>query len=166
MKNFFVRLWNAELPSWLFGVLLSFALLGFQLFNFSTTQYALRDVMGDLSFASIRWATILAIAFCGIDFAGIARIFTPEQGRNEPAEIWYLFGAWILAAAFNAMLTGWAVYVVSSSLRGSIVVGFLTWAVRLLIIGTFSIVGERVFCMPPTSMAQMFKSSSRAKKYR
>jgi phage FluMu gp28-like protein len=45
------------------------------------------------------------LTFCGIDFAGIARLFTPEQGRDEPAEVWYLFGAWILAAAMNATLT-------------------------------------------------------------
>ena len=57
----------------------------------------------------MRWATILAIAFCGIDFAGIARLFTPEQGADEPKEVWYLFGAWLLAATMNAMLTWWGV---------------------------------------------------------
>jgi len=36
-----------------------------------------------------------------------ARLFTPEQGRDEPAEVWYLFGAWLLAAAMNAILTWW-----------------------------------------------------------
>jgi len=52
------------------------ALLAFEIFNFSITQFALRDLLGDLTFTSMRWATILAITFCGIDFAGIARIFT------------------------------------------------------------------------------------------
>jgi len=28
----------------------------------------------------IRWATILAIAFCAIDFAGIAHLFIPKKG--------------------------------------------------------------------------------------
>ena len=88
-----------------FGIIIIAALLAFEIFNFSTTDYALSDLLGDLSFLGVRWATILAIAFCGIDFAGIARLFTPEEGADEPAEVWYLFGAWLLAATMNAMLT-------------------------------------------------------------
>ncbi|NJN44180.1 MAG: hypothetical protein HC806_05280 [Anaerolineae bacterium] len=79
------------------------------MFNYSTTEFALTDLLGDLEFAGVRWATILALAFCGIDFAGIARLFTPEQGADEPTEVWYLFGAWLLAATMNAMLTWWGV---------------------------------------------------------
>src|SRR5512136_2229970 len=93
----------------LFGFLIIGALLAFELFNFSTTDYALNDFLGGLRFLGVRWATILAIAFCGIDFAGIARLFTPEQGDNGPREVWYLFGAWLLAASMNAMLTWWGV---------------------------------------------------------
>src|SRR5512134_2184796 len=81
-----------------FGLIIIAALIAFEIFNFSTTMYALSDLLGDLEFASIKWATILAIAFCGIDFAGIARLFTPEAGDKEPSEAWYLFGAWLLAA--------------------------------------------------------------------
>ncbi len=68
----------------IFGSILICALVAFEVFNFSTTAFALHDVLGDLTFAGISWATMLAFAFCGIDFAGIARIFTPEQGRDEP----------------------------------------------------------------------------------
>src|SRR3990172_11220232 len=93
----------------LFGVIIITALLAFEFFNYSTTDFALSDLLGDLEFLGIRWATILAIAFCGIDFAGIARLFTPEQGSEEPAEVWYLFSAWLLAATMNAMLTWWGV---------------------------------------------------------
>ena len=64
------------------GMMIIGALLAFEIFNFSTTQFALRDVLGDLTFAGMRWATILAVAFCGIDFAGIAR-----HGQGERAEI-------------------------------------------------------------------------------
>jgi hypothetical protein len=143
------------------GSMIVFALLAFEVFNFSTTQFALRDVLGDLTFAGMRWASILAIAFCGIDFAGIARIFTPEQGRNEPAEVWYLFGAWLLAAGFNATLTWWGVSVAivshSSAAAGSVVssatltkvvpvfVAAMVWFIRVLIIGTFSLAGDRLF---------------------
>lgn len=108
----------------------------------------------------MRWSTILAIAFCGIDFAGIARMFTPEQGRDEPAEVWYLFGAWLLAASFNAILTWWGVSVAilnHNAIGGALVgqatmtklvpifVAVVVWLVRVLIIGTFSIAGERLF---------------------
>ncbi|MEW6028845.1 MAG: hypothetical protein ACOYZ8_18375 [Chloroflexota bacterium] len=143
------------------GVMIVGALLAFELFNYSTTEFALNDVLGDLKFAGIRWATILAIAFCGIDFAGIARMFTPEQGADEPAEVWYLFGAWLLAAAMNATLTWWGVSVAivnNSSLGGGVVVSNATltkavpvfvavmvWLIRVLIIGTFSVAGERLF---------------------
>jgi hypothetical protein len=146
----------------IFGSILISALLAFELFNFGTTSFALQDVLGNLKFAGIQWSTILAIAFCGMDFAGIARIFTPEQGRDEPAEVWYLFGAWLLAAAFNAMLTWWGVSVailnhnaVGGSLVGQsvmikvvpIFVAAMVWLIRVLIIGTFSVAGERLFTL-------------------
>ena len=69
--------------------------------------------LGALKFVGISWATILTIAFCGIDFAGIARLFTPQNSlkRGSPIQndTWYLFGAWLLAATMNAILTWWGV---------------------------------------------------------
>ncbi len=144
----------------IFGAILIAALLAFELFNYSTTAFALADVLGDLSTAGLRWSTVLAIAFCGIDFAGIARLFTPQRGRNEPTEVWYLFGAWLLAASFNATLTWWGVSVaiLNHTSAGSILVGQATvakvvpvmvavmvWMIRVLIIGTFSLAGENLF---------------------
>jgi len=146
----------------IFGGILICALLAFEVFNFGTTSFALQDVLGNLKFAGLQWSTILAFAFCGIDFAGIARIFTPEQGRDEPAEVWYLFGAWLLAAGFNAMLTWWGVSVaiLNHSAEGGSLVGqvamtkivpifvaAMVWLIRVLIIGTFSIAGERLFSL-------------------
>ncbi|MBK9778611.1 MAG: hypothetical protein IPP55_00940 [Anaerolineales bacterium] len=162
-----LRLWNSIVhnrqysrgAAW--GAMILGALLAFEVFNFSTTQFALHDMLGDLTFAGMRWSTVLAIAFCGIDFAGIARIFTPEQGRDEPAEVYYLFGAWLLAAGFNATLTWWGVSVAiaqNGNIQGTaamstetitkivpIFVAGMVWLVRLLIIGTFSLAGERLF---------------------
>jgi hypothetical protein len=152
------------------GAIIIVALAAFEAFNFSTTQFALHDVLGDLTFAGFRWATILAIAFCGIDFAGIARIFTPEQGRDEPAEVYYLFGAWILAAGFNATLTWWGVSVAIAE-NGAlhpraamsaatlaqvapIFVAVMVWLVRVLIIGTFSLAGDRIFTTAEIRPAQ------------
>ncbi|PKN91715.1 MAG: hypothetical protein CVU44_17525 [Chloroflexi bacterium HGW-Chloroflexi-6] len=145
-----------------FGFMIFGALIAFEIFNFSTTEFALHDVLGDLKFLGIKWATMLSIAFCGIDFAGIARIFTPEQGSDEPAEVWYLFGAWLLAAAMNASLTWWGVSVAISThaSQGAAVVGgdtvrtvvpvfvaIMVWVIRILIIGSFSIAGDRMFSM-------------------
>ncbi len=149
----------------LFGFLIVGALLAFELFNYSTTDYALNDFLGGLTFLGVRWATILAIAFCGIDFAGIARLFTPEKGENGPREVWYLFGAWLLAASMNAMLTWWGValaIVNHQSLGGSIIardtlilvvpifVAIMVWVIRVLIIGTFSLAGNRLFTQAET----------------
>src|SRR6266542_4212484 len=155
------------------GLMIIGALLAFEIFNFSTTQFALLDVLGNLTFAGMRWASILAIAFCGIDFAGIARIFTPEQGADEPKEVWYLFGAWFLAAAFNATLTWWGVSVAivnHTSLSGGAVlsphtmtkivpifVAAMVLLIRVLIIGTFSLAGDRLF----TTDSQRSYSNSR-----
>jgi len=146
---------------WLFGMLIIGALFAFELFNYSTTDYALNDLLGGLRFAGIRWATILAIAFCGIDFAGIARLFTPDGGRNDTTrEVWYLLGAWLLAASMNAMLTWWGValaIVNHQSLGGTVIdretlvkvvpvfVAIMVWLIRVLIIGTFSVAGDRLF---------------------
>jgi hypothetical protein len=146
-----------------FGLILLLALFAFEIFNYSTTDFALTDMLGaDLRFLGIRWATILSIAFCGIDFAGIARLITPEQGRDEPAEAWYLFGAWLLAAAMNAILTWWGVAVAVRSHqefatlvigKGTMVtavpifVALMVWLIRVLIIGTFSMAGERLFSL-------------------
>lgn len=142
------------------GILIIVALVAFELFNFSTTDFAMTDLLGDLRFAGVRWATMLAIAFCGIDFAGIARLFTPELGENEPAEVWYLFGAWLLAATMNAILTWWGVSIalVNHASLGSAVVpretlltvvpvfvAVMVWLIRILIIGTFSVAGDRLF---------------------
>jgi hypothetical protein len=143
------------------GLMIIGALLAFEIFNFSTTQFALLDVLGNLEFAGMRWASILAVAFCGMDFAGIARIFTPEQGADEPKEVYYLFGAWLLAATFNAMLTWWGVAVAivshTSQSAGAVIsnealtkvvpifVAAMILLIRVLIIGTFSLAGDRLF---------------------
>ncbi len=148
----------------IFGVIIFAALLAFEIFNYSTTEFALSDLLGELKFAGIRWATILSIAFCGIDFAGIARLFTPSEGsgrgHGSPNETWYLFGAWLLAATMNAMLTWWGVSlavmghetlgndVVSRTTLIRVVpifVALMVWLIRILIIGTFSVAGDHLF---------------------
>jgi hypothetical protein len=166
---------TAQRRGLIFGAIILSALLAFEVFNYSSTVFALQDILGNLSFGSLRWATILAFAFCGIDFAGIARIFTPETGRDEPAEVWYLFGAWFLAAAFNASLTWWGVSVaiLEHNAIGGILLGPQTMTkivpigvaamvllIRVLLINTISIAGDRLFSMSD-SRASSYKPSYR-----
>ncbi len=161
-----------------FGAIIIAALLAFETFNYSTTDFALSDLLGDLNFFGIRWATILAIAFCGIDFAGIARLFTPEEGADEPTEVWYLFGAWLLAATMNAMLTWWGVSIAileHQSLGNAVVardtllkvvpifVAVMVWLIRVLIIGTFSVAGERLFSQADKQASFFNRGSSKVR---
>ncbi len=160
----------------LFGALIVTALFAFEVFNYSTTNFALSDVLGNLEFLGVTWATILSIAFCGIDFAGIARLFTPEQGQDEPAEVWYLFGAWMLAALMNAILTWWGVSIAilnHQSLGNAVIardtllkvvpvfVAIMVWLIRVLIIGTISVAGDRLFSQARLGTA---KRSSRSRR--
>jgi hypothetical protein len=141
------------------GFILVVALLAFEIFNFDTTRYALRDLLGEVRFVGIEWAAILAIAFCSIDFAGLMRIFTKEKGADEPKEVWYLMGAWLLGASMNAIMTWWAISltllenefgneVMSREELLHIVpifVAVLVWLTRILFIGSFTVAGEHFF---------------------
>jgi hypothetical protein len=141
------------------GMILVVALLAFEIFNFDTTQYALKDLLGEVSFIGLRWATILAIAFCAIDFAGLAHLFTPERGAAEPKEVWYLMGAWLLGATMNALMTWWAVSLTLLNHEfgnevlsreqllqiAPIFVAVLVWLTRILFIGAFSVAGDHLF---------------------
>ncbi|MBN2550877.1 MAG: hypothetical protein JXB15_17065 [Anaerolineales bacterium] len=144
----------------IFGIIIITALFAFEIFNYGTTEFALADLLGDLRFLGIRWATILSIAFCGIDFAGIARLFSSDGNQNKHQEVWYLFGAWMLAASMNAMLTWWGVSlaILNHQTLGNAVIGrevllrsvpifiaIMVWLIRVLIIGTFSATGESLF---------------------
>lgn len=150
---------NAISRKLIIAALLAVALIAFEIFNFDTTQYALVNLLGDIRFAGIMWASILAVAFCAIDFAGLVRIFTPERGREEPRAVWFLTGAWFLGTIANSIMTWWAVSLTLLShdfgnevlsrealLRYvPIFVAMLVWLTRILFIGAFSITGEEMF---------------------
>ncbi len=142
-----------------YGFIIVMALISFEAVNFGTTNYALKDLLGDLRIAGFSWATLLALAFCGLDFAGIARLIT-QNGREENTKSsWYLFGAWLIAATFNAALTWWGVSIaiashstISASLVNTqtltkvvpICVAVMVWIVRILIIGSLSSALEKI----------------------
>ena len=139
------------------GVILFMALLAFELFNFDTTQFALRDLLGDVQFLGIAWATILAIAFCSIDFAGLFKLFSPQRSPGENKEVWYLMGAWLIGATMNAVMTWWAVSLtlLDHDLGNEVLsreqllrfvpifVAVLVWLTRILFIGAFSATGDQ-----------------------
>jgi hypothetical protein len=142
-----------------YAVIIILAMFAFEIFNYSTTAFSLRDLLGDLTFAGVSWATFLALAFCGIDFAGIARLITPENRKSDLKESWYLFGAWLIAATANAALTWWGVAVAinSHALQSSAVistttlthvipvfVAILVWVLRILIIASLTSAFERL----------------------
>ena len=142
-----------------YGVIIILAMFAFEAFNYGTTNYALRDLLGDLRFAGVPWATLMALAFCGLDFAGIARLITQNGREENPKASWYLFGAWLIAATFNAALTWWGVSIAISShstLSASLVntqslttavpvlVAIMVWVIRILIIGSLSSALEKI----------------------
>jgi hypothetical protein len=157
------------------GIILVLALFAFEMFNFDTTRFALTDLLGDVRFMGLSWAAILAIAFCAIDFAGLARLFTPERGRNEPKEVWYLMGAWLLGATMNAIMTWWAVSLtlLNNNLGNDVLsrdellkivpifVAILVWLTRILFIGAVTVAGERLMDMRPSDTSRQTRSQSK-----
>ncbi len=164
--------------SMLYMVVFILALVAFEAFNYSTTDFALSDLLGDLQFAGIRWATLLALAFCGIDFAGIARLLTPQNGQNESVvSTWFMFSAWVLAATMNAILTWWGIVLaiqnhpvmstgfvdpkfVTTTLP--IMIALLVWVIRILLVGTLSKKSEQV----PTKNKSNAPSSMSRREFR
>ncbi len=145
------------------GIILAVALIAFEIFNFDTTKYALTNLFGSVTFLGVGWATILAIAFCGIDFAGLLRVFSADYDENDtPREVWYLMGAWLLGATMNALMTWYAVsltllqndignQVLSQQQLLAVVpifVAFLVWLTRILFIGSLSLAGSRLLAQP------------------
>lgn len=141
------------------AVILTAALIGFEIFNFDTTRFALMDLMGGHRFLGLEWAAILAFAFCSIDFAGVVRMFTPEQTlQNEPKEVWLLLGAWLLGASMNAVMTWYAVALAIAPRNvgatvitkgdmlfyAPIFVAVLVWLTRILLIGSSSVAADRL----------------------
>ena len=136
-----------------YSAIIVLALIAFEAVNYSTTAFALKDLLGNLKFIGIRWSTLLALAFCSLDFAGIARLVTQKERMREEKDSWFLFGAWLMAATFNAVLTWWGVSIaiVDHGLRSAavvstqqlttivpVLVAIMVWVIRILIIGSLT----------------------------
>ncbi len=111
-----------------------------------------------------------------MDFAGLARLFTPQNGKSKNHESWYLFAAWILAATMNAVLTWWGVTIAllnHETLGNQLVsrqsmlsvaplfVALMVWLIRVMIIGTFSAAGEKIFSQTETGARPQVVQSER-----
>jgi hypothetical protein len=157
-----------------FALIMLGALTAFELFNFSTTEFALTDLLGDLQIGFMRWATILALAFSSMDFAGVAWLFSPK--RRVKVEVWYLVAAWLLAATMNAVLTWWSVSLAllnhqalgneviarEALLNGApVFVAILVWLLRVLLIGSFTLAGRRRQGQPLGQPAKKTTSNGR-----
>ncbi|NMB62772.1 MAG: hypothetical protein GYA18_10600 [Chloroflexi bacterium] len=142
-----------------YSFFIALVLLALEVFNFSTTKFALGDLLGNVGFGTATWAAILATAFCGMDLIGIIRLFTPRPDQTHSNEDWFLLGAWLIAAVMNMGLTWWGVSIaiynhpVESVLVVDpmtivtvipIFVALMVMLIRILIIGNLSATIRRV----------------------
>jgi hypothetical protein len=91
-------------------VLLSLSLsvfVSFEIFNFSVSFFALNNLPGGINDWGIRWAVILAIVFCIIDFGGIALYNLKERAGRKSRLPGWLFGIWMAGASLNTLLIWW-----------------------------------------------------------
>jgi len=136
-----------------YTLVIMLALAAFEIFNFSVTHFALRDMLGDYGTGMLTWPLILSLAFCAMDIAGIASILSASQDTDRSG--WYLLGAWVLAAAMNAGLTWWGISVAIYNQPAHdvllvnpmtyvtlvpVLVAVMVWVIRVLIVG--SLVGS------------------------
>lgn len=173
LQRFISMLGGRGSQQWLIGSILFVALIAFEIFNFDTTRYALDNLLGGVTFGRLSWSSILAIAFCSIDFAGLARLFTPEKGAEEPTQVWYLTGAWLLGATMNAVMTWWAVsltllnHPLGNEILGReqlltfvpIFVATLVWTTRILFIGSIAVAGDHILHPTGTSARKTTRKS-------
>ena len=89
--------------------LLLLILAALEMFNFSTTEFALEDLLGQIGIGPTSWATILASAVCGMNLIGIYHLVKNSDYKSTTPEGWFLFAAWILAAVMNTALTWWGI---------------------------------------------------------
>ena len=181
MSGFSFRHWEwTKGRALIVAAILTIALVGFELFNFDTSRYALSDLLGGHRFLGMEWAVILAFAFCSIDFAGLVRMFTPEQTlKDEPREVWLLLGAWFLGATLNALMTWYAVALTLAPrqtgaslisqrdmlLYAPIFVALLVWLTRILLIGSSSMAADRLLHGNGRSLGRPRRAPLRDRRY-
>lgn len=160
LKNSFVTHKTAVIT-----LIITTAFLGFELFNFDTTRYALDHLMRGRTFLGLEWAAILAFAFGSIDLAGLIRVITPEQDlKDEPLEIWLMLGAWFIGVGLNATMTWYTMTLVIAPLGADAAtmpsvhntvlhyaptfIAFLVWLTRITLISSIALTLDRLAGSP------------------
>ena len=86
------------------------------------------------------------------------RLSTPQQGWDEPKEVWLLTGAWLVGATMNAFMTWYAVALALERstagislltrqellLYAPVFIAILVWLTRILFIGSISVAGDHL----------------------
>ena len=103
----------------------------------------------------------MALAFGSLDFAGLVRVFTPEQElKQESSEIRLMIGAWLVGAALNATMTWYAMALLIAPLGAEIgaalftheqmlrtaplFIALLVWLTRVSLISSVALALERL----------------------
>ncbi len=143
-------------------------LAAFEVFNLDSTRFALAHLMANQRLWGLEWALVLALAFGSIDFAGLARILTPAATwEEEPREVWFLTGAWLLGATMNAVMTWYAMVVLiaphSAQVGAGVVsqtavldiapvfIALMVWLTRVLLISSLALALERAATAPSSA---------------
>jgi len=143
-------------------------LAAFEMFNLDSTRFALAHLMANQRLWGLEWALVLALAFGSIDFAGLARILTPAATwEEEPREVWFLTGAWLLGATMNAVMTWYAMVVLiaphSAQVGAGVVsqtavldiapvfIALMVWLTRVLLISSLALALERAATAPSSA---------------
>lgn len=117
------------------------AFIAFGVLNANITNYALTDLLGNLSLGHVRLALILTTAFVGIDFIGIARLFSGNNHKDKP-----VLAAWFIAALLNAILAWWGISVSQIGMGYSALIPIITaaiiLAIRICLMMTSGLIGE------------------------
>ena len=167
MTNSFFKQMKLQTRS-VYVVVIVMALAAFEIFNFSSTDFALQDILGSQGNGLLPWATILSLAFCGMDIAGIARILTSQNEDGREKSSWYLLGAWVLAAAMNTGLTWWGISVViyNQPAHAVMIVDPMTYVTLVPVIGAVIVWVMRVLMIGSlvSSFDKSLKESAPKKK--
>lgn len=142
------------------ATIITLAVIGFERFNFDTTRFALTAIMRGRTFAGLSWATVLALAFCSLDLAGLVRVFTLAPAAKQTSlELWLMTAAWLLGATLNAAMTWYAMALLIAPLGADIgaalfshaqmlhaaplLIATLVWLTRILLISSVTLTLER-----------------------
>lgn len=129
------------------------SLAAFEIFNYATTAFAIKSLLGGFAVIGFNLAAWLAVAVCCLDVTGIILLFMPLPGSSRTKSNRRLFTTWLSVTGLNAWLSwlgisqaiairqtqtglGVDVAILTHTLPAFIVC--LVWLVRIVLIGSFT----------------------------